>query len=63
MPSTMDTDKCNLMGIDLLQVLTMFNRYQPVAGSMDDVRMAVYPAYPAVCSQVIPQKPAMRKKR
>ena len=56
-----DPDQGDLVGIDLLQFLTMFDGDQPVFGAMNDVRMAVHTADPFIGAQVIPQYPSYRK--
>lgn len=53
MATAVNTDQGDLAGIDLLQGFTVTDRDQPVAGTMDDIGMAVYAGDPFVGSQVI----------
>lgn len=54
-PAPFYTDKGDFRGIELLQCHTVPYRYQPVAGAMQDIGMAIHLSYPPVGTQVIAQ--------
>lgn len=53
MPTAMDPDQSDLMGIQLLQFLTMPDGDQPVAGAMQNIRMAVHFTDPLIGAQLV----------
>lgn len=42
MPSSVNADEGNFLGVDFLQRDTMADGYQPVPGAVDDIGMAFY---------------------
>ena len=54
-PAAMNADKRDFMRVYFLQLLTVFNGYQPVARTMQYIRMAVYMAQPFIGTQLVHQ--------
>jgi hypothetical protein len=61
MAASMYAYKCDFIGIYLLQSLTVFNRYQPIFGPMNNVGVTIYKPNPFIGAQVITQHPIARQ--
>ncbi len=61
MSAALDPDQRDLARIYFLKAHTVFDRYQPVARAMYNIRMAVYMPYPFVGTQMITQHISYRQ--
>src|SRR5436305_2056717 len=63
MTTPLYADECNFMWIDLLQFFTVFDRYKPIARTMNNVCVTIHMSQPFICPQFIHQQVLHRQKR